>query len=218
MGLELVVEGCAKPGHEDEWRQLLERSFADKELSEAEVERFGEISTPGYERIGAPRVGYDDAANQWILKAQDANTPEETAGVFKKFEGYYVVRLVECDGVPKYSHGGLHEGADETSFRGAFLNDCKDVLSKGLLNEAWNHKFPEQAVAHGKRLLAAADAAEASDRVPTPGRTLLSRLGLAASRLQLQSSLTSCERLGSGSFSGVNAGTLFAPGSDGKRA
>lgn len=182
MGLDLVVEGCAKPGHEDEWRQLLERSFADKELSEAEVERFGEISTPGYERIGAPRVGYDDAANQWILKAQDANTPEETAGVLKKFEGYYVVRLVECDGVPKYSHGGLHEGADETSFRGAFLNDCKDVLSKGLLNEAWNHKFPEQAVAHGKRLLAAADAAEASDRVPTPGRTLLSRLGLAKER------------------------------------
>jgi hypothetical protein len=32
MGLDLVVEGCAKPGHEDEWRRLLERSFADEEL------------------------------------------------------------------------------------------------------------------------------------------------------------------------------------------
>ncbi len=179
MGLDLIVEGCAKPGHEDEWRQLLERSFADKDLSEAEVARFGEISSPGYERIGAPRVGYDNAANQWILKAQNAKTPEDTAAVLEKFEGYYVVRLVECDGVTKYSHGGLYEGADETSLRGAFLKDCQDVLSKALLNEAWNHKFPDAAVAYRKALLAAAKAAEASVRAPDGRRTLLSRLGLA---------------------------------------
>ena len=173
------MEGCAKPGHEHEWRRLLERSFADKELSEAEVARFGEICIPGYERIGAPRVGYDNAANQWILKAQNAKTPEEVAAVLKKLEGYYVVRLVECDGVPKYSHGGLYEGADDMSFRGAFLNGCQDILNKDLLNEAWNHKFPVEAVEYGKTLLAAAQAAEAAGRAPTRRRTLLSRLGLA---------------------------------------
>ena len=37
MGLDLVVEGCAKPGYEKEWRRLLERSFPDEELSEAEA-------------------------------------------------------------------------------------------------------------------------------------------------------------------------------------
>src|SRR5882762_235033 len=182
MGLDLVVEGCAKPGHEHEWRRLLERSFADKELSEAEVARFGEICIPGYERIGAPQVGYDNAANQWILKAQNAKTPEDVAAVLKKFEGYYVVRLVECDGVAKYSHGGLYEGADQTSFRGAFLNDCQDVLSKDLLNEAWNHKFPEEAVAYGRALVAAAEAAQAAGKAPKRRRTLLSRLGLAKER------------------------------------
>jgi len=176
MGLDLIVEGCTKPGHEHEWRQLLERSFADEELSKAEVARFQEICIPGYERIGAPRVGYDNAANQWILEARNAKTPEDVAAVLKEFEGYYVVRLVECDGVPKYSHGGLYTGADETSFRGAFLNDCQDVLSEDLLNEAWNNKFPEEAVAYGKALLAAA---EAAGRGPMRRRTLLSRLGLA---------------------------------------
>ena len=179
MGLDLTVEGCAKAGHEDEWRRLMERSFADKELSEAEVARFREICVPGYERIGAPRVGYDSAANQWIVEARKAKTPEDVAAVLKEFEGYYVVRLVECDGVPKYSAAGLYEGADETSFRGSFLKDCRDVLSKGLLNEAWNHKFPKEAVAYGKALLAAADAAEVSGRAPKQRRTLLSRLGLA---------------------------------------
>jgi hypothetical protein len=182
MGLDLVVEGCAKLGYEKEWHQLLERSFADEELSEAEVAHFKEISVPGYQSIGAPQVGRDSAANQWILDARKANTPEEVAAVLKEFDGYYVVRLVKCDGVPMHSHGGLYEGADETSFRGAFLNDCQGVLSKALLKEAWNHKFPEQAVAYGKRLLAAADAAEASGKVPTPRRTLLSRLGLSKER------------------------------------
>ena len=182
MGLDLVVEGCAKPGYEKEWLRLLERSFADEELPEVEVAHFKDISVPGYQRIGAPQVGRDSAANQWILDARKAVTPEEVAAVLKEFDGYYVVRLVKCDGVPMYSHGGLYEGADETSFRGAFLNDCQDVLSKALLKEAWNHKFPEQAVAYGKRLLAAADAVEAGGRVLTPGRTLLSRLGLSKER------------------------------------
>lgn len=179
MGLDLIVEGFPKPGHEREWRRLLERSFADEELSKEEVARFQEICIPGHERIGAPQVGHNDAANQWILEARQAKTPEDVAAVLKEFEGYYVVRLVECDGVPKYSHGGLYEGADETSFRGAFLSDCQDVLSKDLLNEAWNHKYPEQAVTYGKALVAAADAAEAAGRVPMRRRTLLSRLGLA---------------------------------------
>jgi hypothetical protein len=182
MGLDLVVEGCAKPGYEKEWRRLLERSFAEEELSEAEVAHFKEISVPGHQRIGAPQVGRDSAANQWILDARKVNTPEEVTAVLKEFEGYYVVRLVKCDGVPTYSNGGLYEGAGETSFRGAFLNDCQDVLSKALLKEAWNHKFPEQAVAYGNRLLAAADTAEASGRVPTLRRTLLSRLGLSKKR------------------------------------
>lgn len=177
MGLDLVVEGCAKPGHEREWRRLLERSFADEQLSEAEIASFRETCIPGHERIGAPRVGYDQAANEWMLEARKAKTPEEVAAVLKEFEGYYVVRLVECDGVPKYSNGGLYEGTDETSFRGAFLDDCQDVLNKLLLNEAWNHKFPEAAVAYGKALLAAAEDAEAG-RAPRRRRTLRSRLGL----------------------------------------
>jgi hypothetical protein len=97
----------------------------------------------------------------------------------KKFHGYYVLRLVNCDGVPKYSSGGLYDGVDETSFRGAFLNDCRDVLGKDLLDEAWNSKSPEAAVAYGQALLAKADAAETAGLTPVPRRTILSWLRLA---------------------------------------
>jgi len=81
MGLDLTVEGCARPGQEQEWRHLLERSFADEELSEVEVARFQEICIPGHQRIGAPQVGSDDAANEWILKARKAETPESSCRV-----------------------------------------------------------------------------------------------------------------------------------------
>jgi hypothetical protein len=90
-----------------------------------------------------------------------------------------VLRLVKCDGVPQYSHGSLYEGVDETSFRGAFLKDCGDVLGKVLLNEAWNSKLPEAAISYGQALLAAADAAEAAGLAPTRRRTILSLVGLA---------------------------------------
>ncbi|HKA73954.1 MAG TPA: hypothetical protein VKE26_19240 [Xanthobacteraceae bacterium] len=179
MGLDLVVEGCAKPGHEAEWRRFLERSFDAEELSEADVARFQEICIPGYERIGAPRVGYDSAADAWILQARKATTPEDAAAVLKEFHGYYVLRLVKCDGVPMYSNSGMYDGVDETSFRGAFLNDCEGILGETLLADAWNSKFPEEAVAYGQALLAAADAAEAAGTSAKPPRqTLFSRLGL----------------------------------------
>jgi hypothetical protein len=179
VGLDLVVEGCAKPGHEPEWQRLLERSFAGQEPSEAEAARFQEISIPGYQRIGAPRVGFNSAANAWIIEARKPQTPEDVDVVLKEFHGYYVVRLVKCDGAANYSNGGLYDGIDETSFRGAFLTDCRDVLGKDLLNEAWNHKLPDAAVSYGQALLAAAAAAEAASFAPKPRHTILSRIGLA---------------------------------------
>jgi hypothetical protein len=179
MGLDLVVEGCAKPGHETEWRRLLECSFADDQLSEGGIARFNDIRVPGYERIGAPRVGTDAAADTWIIEARKAQTSEEVAATLKEFSGYWVLRLVKCDGVPIYSNGGLYNGVDETSFRGEFLKSCRNVIDKRLLDAAWEHKLPEAAIAYGRALLAAADAAETSPRGAP--QNFLPRIGLVRS-------------------------------------
>ena len=130
MGLDLVVEGCARPGHEAEWRRLLERSFGDDDPTEADAARFAEVSIPAYERLGAPRVGFDSAADAWIIEAQKASTQEEVVAVLKEFHGHYAVRLVKCDGVPAYTRGGLYDGVDETSFRGAFLGAVRRRSAK----------------------------------------------------------------------------------------
>ena len=119
MGLDLVVEGCAKPGNELEWRRLLERSFAGQEPSETDAARFQEISIPGYQRIGAPRVGFDSAADAWMIGARKATTPEDVAAILKEFHGYHVLRLVKCDGVSKIlSRWPVRRGRrDEFSWR-----------------------------------------------------------------------------------------------------
>ena len=52
------------------------------------------------------------AADVWIIEARKAQTSEEVAAALKEFSGYYVLRLVKCDGVPTYSNGGLYEGVD----------------------------------------------------------------------------------------------------------
>lgn len=175
MGLDLVPEGCAKPGFETEWRQILQRSF-DDEAQDEDQARFNEISIPPHERVGAPRVGFDPSADEWIIRASKVQTPEQEVELLEEMQGYYVLPLVECDGISKYTHAGLYDGVDETSFRGAFLDDCRDVLSRALIEKAWDHKFPEEAVAYGLELLAAADAAPREQIQEKSG--LLARLGL----------------------------------------
>jgi hypothetical protein len=175
VGLDLVVEGRAKSGHEVEWRQILERSFRDDPRSDDEA-RFQEISIAPHEAIGAPRVGESPEADQWVIKAQNAATPEETARVLAEFDGYYVLQLVRCDGISEYTHAGLYEGIDETSFRGKFLEACTDVLSPELIELAWEHRFPQDAIEYGNQLLNAAEKAVLKRNSPTKP-SFLNRLG-----------------------------------------
>lgn len=154
MGLDLCVEGRAIAGHEAEWESIIRRLFSEEELSEDEVERFQSISLPAYASLDAPRVGSDPAADNWIADQMADRMSREQA--IAEYNGYYSLALIESDGLPKFTNSGLYEGVDDTSFRGKFLESCTMVLSKELIEQAWNHRMPEEAVAYGKSLFAAA--------------------------------------------------------------
>ena len=62
-----------KPRVRETGSRPLEAFFAEKG-TERDAERFREISIPGYERLGAPRVGFDQAANDWILEVREAGS------------------------------------------------------------------------------------------------------------------------------------------------
>jgi len=179
MGLDLTPVAVAKPGHEAEWRRLVEAEFRGDKPSEPMVARFREISIPPYEPAGAPRVGYDKAADDWIVAVREARTPDQIDACLKEFHGYYALALVGPPGIPKYSNGGLYDGVDATSFRGAFFNSCTAVLGPKLRDRAWENMWPEEALAYGRDLVRAADEAERRQlRLPPSKPSFLARLGL----------------------------------------
>ena len=168
MGLDLYPIGRAKPGHEAEWETLVQTLYDAKEESEDAAKRRFEISMAPWAAIGAPCVGYDPEADAWAL----ANWPREDgmsdAALLDDLRGYYVLELLrgKCEGLPKYTHSGMYD-LDETSFRGAFLNFCEDLLGEELLITAWTDCMPpEEAMAYGKELLEIADKAARKRIVP----------------------------------------------------
>lgn len=195
MGLDLCVEGRAIPGHETEWESLIHRFFAEEDISEAEHERFQSICQPAYESLGAPRVGTDTIADDWIAgQMADRMTREQAIA---EYHGYHAIALLESDGLPKFTHAGLYEGVDETSFRGKFLESCTLVLTKQMIDDAWNHRMPHEAVTYGQKLLAAATDARNGKTLTPRKRSILSRIfGTSPDILPLDEQLDIVETAG----------------------
>jgi hypothetical protein len=184
MGLDVYPAGRAKPGCEIEWAKSIQTLYdGDEETEEAAQRRFA-LSIEPWEDIGAPRVGYDAAANAWTLTAPDRDKSMTDEEVLKDMHGFYVLELLrgKCDGVSNYTHAGMYK-VDETSFRGSFLEACEDLIGNELLVTAWTDCMrPEEAIEYGTELLAAAERA-ARGRIglvssPKPARAGVQRTGL----------------------------------------
>ena len=169
MGLDCVPLGRAKPGLEAEWQTIMAELYAGKQISDETRERLIEISIAAYEAVGAPIVGTDSAADAWALKHKPDDSEATDAEFLQQMAGYRVLDLVPkgCAGLPKYCNAPLYDEVDETSFRGAFLNDCEPIIGEELLARAWtDFMSPEEAVAYGQALLEAAAEARQAGSLP----------------------------------------------------
>lgn len=184
MGLDILVGSKAIAGHEFEFRKLFgvlfDRPLPDSEecrsglfnslrkvlglggpSREQAVKRFQEISTPPYAAIGAPVVGVDQLANEWLAVtfaknelATEARTIEEAIAEMK---GYFSLEAMEdCDGFPVYTHAYMGEGIDRTSFRGKFLEFCT-LADPTLYEQAFFAMLPEELSAWASKLRQEAD-------------------------------------------------------------
>src|SRR5215218_2849270 len=178
MGLDCLAGNKAKPGHERRFRELLERIVAGQDIDASEIAEWKEIGVPSFTVVGAPRVGIDEPATAWFLERLRGNNPRPglLKGLFAKLRGpsgptqeeiaaietsrgYYVLDLAPpSDGLPRYSHGGLNDQLDGTSFRGAFLQDCQEIIGTELFESAYERKLPEDLVAYGSALMERANA------------------------------------------------------------
>jgi alpha-L-fucosidase len=166
MGLDWRPLGKPKAGFENKYYKLF-RLLQDKEKQELSfwdklkgkkpatreqlLEEWYDISVETYETIKAPRVGYDQVANEWIKKKYEGTDNKVTFEEFRlQLLGYYVIELAEeLDGVPVY----MAFGQDENVFRAQFLDNCKELIGEDLYNSAWNTKLADETLVYGQKLL-----------------------------------------------------------------
>ena len=170
MGLDWRPMGKPKPGFEQRYNQIFriiqgtekqELSFFDKlkgkkiATKDQLIEEWFDISVETYITIKAPRVGYDNVANEWIKgKYEETDKTVSQEEFLKQYLGYYVIELAEeQDGVPVY----IAMGQDENVFRGQFLDDCKELIGEELYYEAWGTKLAPETLSYGEKLMTIAD-------------------------------------------------------------
>lgn len=157
MGLDWNPMSRAKAGNEAEFATLLATDFGalSPEGQNEFRERLDAISEPPYATLGAPRVGHDAAADAWLAeRLRESGRESELARAKAEMEGYYVLQLLpQCAGLPVYSSRG-YEGVDRYTFRGAFLDDVKEILGETLFLHAWDTMSAEDLADYGTTLLA----------------------------------------------------------------
>jgi len=159
MGLDWNPLGRPRPGCEAEFTRLFEEFLRTQGNERDEsLKRFQAISQPAFELLGAPRVGIDIAADNWLRDRFTANGhPEKFDEKRRSMHGYYVLDLLPpCDGFPWYTNYRTYEGLDRYSFRGQFLKDVADVIGATLLEQAYTPMLARDLLQYGTELSAVA--------------------------------------------------------------
>jgi hypothetical protein len=182
MGLDWNPGNKPKPGHEQEFREILIELAAEKLGPEDRppffdtirrdfsnwfkpqkskknlLRRYNEISTPAYQTLDAPRVGFSSVANEWAEKQYAKRNIGKPLDVWlEEMRGYYILELApKCNGLPFYSNGSAGY-VERCSFRAQFLKTCRDITGDQLFEEAYALMFPPSLVTYGDRLIGSAE-------------------------------------------------------------
>lgn len=174
MGLDWNPMARPRAGYEEEFEKLfgeltgrtpikrpgLSRLFKSSTLTKAEeavrIERFREITQAPFETLGAPRVGHDEEADEWLREKLADDASFEAAK--QEMDGYYVLDLLPpCDGFPRYSHYGWYEGLDRYSFRAKFLEHAIEDIEPSLIELGYQRLTTLELVEYSSRLFEVAE-------------------------------------------------------------
>ena len=127
---------------------------------EAANARLDEISEPCYTHLGAPIVGKDLEADEWLKKAfarKELDAKNETEAL-QKFKGLYALDVLPvCDGFPVYSASTWNKGYDRTIFYGPVFEACESLIGKELSEGIYGPLFASELAIWSKKLRSWAD-------------------------------------------------------------
>lgn len=153
MGLDCRVLNAPKPEHKEEFNEIFENYIRHRDsLNDEVVKRYQEISIPAFTNLGAPIVGQDKEADEWVLQFYEKGKQEnETEEQFiERNKGYHVVQLVKNDGLPQY----VPLGQDPYIFRGKWLRQIEDIIGEEMVHKAYSYQNAEELVVFGGEMMA----------------------------------------------------------------
>lgn len=116
------------------------------------------ITEPAYALLGAPRVGYDEAADAWLVaRVEKQRRTTSLDEIRRDMHGYYVLALLPpCDGFPVYSTYLTTDGLERYAFDAARLLAERDILGDELCRVAAFEMPADTLAAYAERLHEAA--------------------------------------------------------------
>jgi hypothetical protein len=135
-----------KRGYEQEFVDLFNKLVIASGARRAQLlEWLGNISVPVFETLGAPRVGFDEAADAWLReRAAKSDRLAELDEIKAEMHGYAVLDLMPpCDGFPVYSHYKTKDELERYSFNAELLAGVSEALGDELVRRAHTMMLPK---------------------------------------------------------------------------
>ena len=136
MALDWEPLPTARRGYEAEYERLARKlELAEGSLREQVMKWFLDVTEPPFATIGAPRIGFDPAADEWLHgRLEKSGRLAELTEIAADMRGDHVLELLPpCDGFPVYSNHRDAEHLDRYSFHAELLHG---IVSEELWRRA----------------------------------------------------------------------------------
>lgn len=149
------------------WARLVAGGPKKQDLAPL-LARFNAISAPPWSQVGAPVIGQDAVADDWVRAQWTAGrlgTTDRTAeAAVARLSGLHVLDLLPtCDGFPAL----IGASGERCTLRGQALAACGAVLPAALIEQAWKPMLAEDLARWSDALMdALANAGHAATQDP----------------------------------------------------
>jgi hypothetical protein len=155
MALDWEPLATPKRGYEREFVELFHSLATATDARRERVMRwFASISDPPFTTLGAPRIGHDPAADDWLrARLEKTGRVAELPRLLVEMHGDHVLELLPpCDGFPVYSNHLASEYLDRYSFHAELLADHRETLGEALWQRAHEMMLAEDHKAFAEQL------------------------------------------------------------------
>jgi len=175
VGLEWEPLPTPLRGYDREFEDLFHKLVGSTgPRREQLLDWFTKVAEPPFATIGAPRVGHDETANEWLReRLEKSGRLPELDQIRLEMHGYNVLELLPpCDGFPVYSNHIISDRVDRYSFNAELLADASEELGTELFEQIYTMMLASEHRDFAERLLFVATRFAEEHKLPETVETI----------------------------------------------